>query len=78
MRSASVCARNELEDQGANLPVFARCRFFEAENRTDVGMVQRGEHARLPLEAGDALVVGQGVWQNLDGEARCNRLSKRR
>ena len=33
-------------------------RLFEAVDRGDMGMIERGEHLRLPLEPGDAL----GVW----------------
>ena len=40
---------------------------FDAIDRSDIWMIQCGQHARLALESGKALVVaGKGAWQNLD------------
>ena len=34
----------------------------------NVWMIQRGEHFRFPLEAGQSLgILGDGFWQHLDG-----------
>ena len=53
MRSASVGALDQLHHEG-------RCRppdVFDAVELRDVGMIQRGEHLRLPLEAGQAIRI---------------------
>ena len=40
---------------------------FEPVNRGDVGMVERGQHPRFPLEAGQPLgIAGEGLGQHLD------------
>src|SRR5262245_23068138 len=53
-------------------------RSFEAIDRRDVGMIQRRERLRFPLEAGEALdVAGKAVRQDFDrhlaAEARVDR-----
>ena len=42
-------------------------RFFKTVDRRDVGVIQRGEHVRLALEARDALrIVAEPVRDDLD------------
>ena len=53
---------DEFEDQGSNA-----IDFFEAVDRADVRMIQRREHARFALEAGEPFQVGcERRWQDLD------------
>ena len=57
-------AVHELENQEPET-----VRFFEAVDRADVRMIQRGEHARLALEAREARrVAGHRARQDLDGD----------
>ena len=42
---------------------------LESVNRADVGMIQRGEHARFALEPRAPLSIArERGWQNLDGD----------
>ena len=67
-------ALDELEDQEADA-----VRFFEAVDRADVRVIQRGEHPRLALEAREAIRVareraGQDLDRDVAPELRVVRL----
>src|SRR5207249_4769498 len=57
-----IIALDELHHEGGDAPAL-----FEPVDRGDMGMIQRGERLRLPLEARDALgVAGERFGQDLD------------
>ena len=62
-RSASVSPENQLHHQIA----FRAARLFQPVNCCNVRMIERSQHFRFALKAGEAIsIMREGFWQNFD------------